>query len=61
MRCGAEVSGKDSVYVVAEGRTPSEERSNGFACGRIASATLCHACGKLFRFELADWLGRGAR
>ena len=60
MKCGELVSGKDSVYLVAEDRTPSDT-SKGFSCRKLTSATLCHACGKLLRVELVDWLGRGAR
>ena len=57
MKCGAEVSGKDSVYLVAEDRKPSDT-PKGFSCRKLTSATLCHACGRLLHFELVDWMGR---
>ena len=57
MKCGELVSGKDSVYLVAEDRTPSDT-PKGFSCSKLTSATLCHGCGRLLRFEMVDWLGR---
>ena len=58
MRCGREVSGLDSVYVIAHSRKPSRA-PKGFSSSKLASATLCHDCGKDYRTAMLRWMEVG--